>query len=129
MGFGNNARAALITRGLSEISRFGDYLGANQETFSGLAGSGDLVLTCTGEYSRNREVGIELAKGKPLETILKNLGHVAEGVYTATEVIRRIKNLKIEMPITSEVNNVIQLGKSPEAAVFDLLGRAIKPES
>ena len=91
MGFGNNARAALITRGLAEISRFGSYLGANQDTFSGLAGSGDLVLTCTGEYSRNREVGLQLAKGQPLKTILNNLGHVAEGVFTATEVIRRIE--------------------------------------
>jgi len=129
MGFGNNARAALITRGLAEISRFGRHLGANQETFSGLAGSGDLVLTCTGEYSRNREVGIQLAKGESLNTILKNLGHVAEGVYTATEVIRRIKNVKIEMPITFEVNNVIQNGKSPKNAVLDLLGRSIKPEN
>ena len=129
LGFGNNARAALITRGLAEISRFGDYLGANQETFRGLAGSGDLVLTCTGEYSRNREVGLQLAKGKPLEEILKNLGHVAEGVYTATELMSRIKNLKIEMPITSEVNKVIELGKSPKDAVLDLLGRSIKPES
>jgi glycerol-3-phosphate dehydrogenase (NAD(P)+) len=128
MGFGNNARAALITRGLAEISRFGAHLGANQETFSGLAGSGDLVLTCTGEYSRNREVGIQLAKGQPLKAILKNLGHVAEGVFTATEVIRRIDNTEIEMPITSEVNNVIQLGKSPKEAVLDLLGRSIKPE-
>ena len=128
MGFGNNARAALITRGLAEISRFGSYLGANQDTFSGLAGSGDLVLTCTGEYSRNREVGIQLAKGQPLKAILKNLGHVAEGVYTATEVIRRIDKTEIEMPITLEVNNVIQLGKSPKAAVFDLLGRSIKSE-
>ena len=128
MGFGNNARAALITRGLAEISRFGSYLGANQDTFSGLAGSGDLVLTCTGEYSRNREVGIQLAKGQPLKAILKNLGHVAEGVYTATEVIRRIDKTEIEMPITYEVNNVIRLGKSPKAAVFDLLGRSIKSE-
>ena len=129
MGFGNNARAALITRGLAEISRFGSYLGANQDAFSGLAGLGDLVLTCTGEYSRNREVGIQLAKGKSLKAILKNLGHVAEGVFTATEVIRRIENTEIEMPITSEVNNVIQLGKSPKDAVLDLLGRSIKPEN
>jgi len=129
MGFGNNARAALITRGLAEISRFGSHLGANQETFSGLAGSGDLVLTCTGEYSRNREVGIQLAKGQPLNAILKNLGYVAEGVFTATEVIRRIENTEIEMPITSEVNNVIELGKSPKDAVLDLLDRSIKPEN
>ena len=129
MGFGNNARAALITRGLAEISRFGSFLGANLDTFSGLAGSGDLVLTCTGEYSRNREVGIQLAKGEALKTILENLGHVAEGVYTATEVIRRIDNTGIEMPITLEVNNVIKLGKSPKEAVLDLLGRSIKSEN
>ena len=91
--------------------------------------AGDLVLTCTGEYSRNREVGIQLAKGKSLSTILKNLGHVAEGVYTATEVMRRIENVKIEMPITYEVNNVIQNDKSPKNAVLDLLGRSIKPEN
>ncbi len=129
MGFGNNARAALITRGLAEISRFGSYLGANQDTFSGLAGSGDLVLTCTGEYSRNREVGIQLANGQPLTTILKNLGHVAEGVFTATEVMRRIDKIEIDMPITSEVNNVIQQGKLPRDAVLHLLERSIKPEN
>ena len=129
MGFGNNARAALITRGLTEISRFGVALGAKPETFNGLAGAGDLVLTCTGEYSRNREVGIRLAKGQHLKEILNGLGHVAEGVFTAAEVIGRSKQLGIEMPITQEVNNVIHNGKSPREAVLDLLGRSIKQEN
>jgi glycerol-3-phosphate dehydrogenase (NAD(P)+) len=129
MGFGNNARAALITRGLAEISRFGVALGAKPETFNGLAGAGDLVLTCTGEYSRNREVGVRLAKGQPLEEILTGLGHVAEGVFTAAEVIGRSKQLGIDMPITQEVNAVIHNGKSPREAVLDLLGRAIKSEN
>jgi glycerol-3-phosphate dehydrogenase (NAD(P)+) len=128
MGFGNNARAALITRGLTEISRFGQAIGANSDTFSGLAVAGDLVLTCTGEYSRNREVGIRLAQGKKTSDILKGLGHVAEGVFTAKEVIKRGINLNIEMPITQEVSNVIHNTKSPKEAFEDLLGRALKPE-
>jgi glycerol-3-phosphate dehydrogenase (NAD(P)+) len=129
MGFGNNARAALITRGLAEISRFGVALGAKPETFNGLAGAGDLVLTCTGEYSRNREVGMRLAKGQALEEILTGLGHVAEGVFTAAEVVGRSKKLEIEMPITQEVYAVIHKGKSPREAVLDLLDRAIKQEN
>jgi glycerol-3-phosphate dehydrogenase (NAD(P)+) len=129
MGFGNNARAALITRGLTEISRFGVALGAKQETFNGLAGAGDLVLTCTGEYSRNREVGIRLAKGQDLEEILTGLGHVAEGVFTAAEVVGRSKKLGIEMPITQEVFAVIHKKKSPREAVLDLLDRSIKQEN
>ena len=129
MGFGNNARAALITRGLTEISRFGVALGAKQETFNGLAGAGDLVLTCTGEYSRNREVGIRLAKGQDLEEILTGLGHVAEGVFTAAEVVGRSKKLCIEMPITQEVFAVIHKRKSPREAVLDLLDRSIKQEN
>ena len=129
MGFGNNARAALITRGLTEISRFGVALGAKQETFNGLAGAGDLVLTCTGEYSRNREVGIRLAKGQDLKEILTGLGHVAEGVFTAAEVVGRSKKLGIEMPITQEVFAVIHKKKSPREAVLDLLDRSIKQEN
>ncbi len=128
MGFGNNARAALITRGLAEISRFGVALGAQQDTFNGLAGVGDLVLTCTGEYSRNREVGMRLAKGQALEEILTGLGHVAEGVFTAAEVMGRSELLGIEMPITKEVYSVIHNRKSPREAVLDLLNRSIKPE-
>jgi len=128
MGFGNNARAAMITRGLAEITRFGAALGAKNETFMGLAGAGDLILTCTGQYSRNREVGLQLASGKVLEDILQGLGHVAEGVNTAREVMRRADNMKIDMPITFEVNQALTHGKSARDAVMDLLGREQKPE-
>jgi glycerol-3-phosphate dehydrogenase (NAD(P)+) len=128
MGFGNNARAAMITRGLTEITRFGMALGAKAETFMGLAGAGDLILTCTGQYSRNREVGLQLASGKSLEDILKGLGHVAEGVNTAREVMRRADQMGIDMPITYEVNQALTHGKSAREAVMDLLGREQKPE-
>ena len=128
MGFGNNARAALITRGLSEIKKFGLELGAMPETFSGLSGMGDLVLTCTGEYSRNREVGLRLAKGEPLQSILDGLGHVAEGVYTAREVTNRSKLIDIDMPITQQVNNVLFEKKSAKDAVLELIERPIKQE-
>jgi glycerol-3-phosphate dehydrogenase (NAD(P)+) len=128
MGFGNNARAAMITRGLAEITRFGMALGAKAETFMGLAGVGDLVLTCTGQYSRNREVGLQLASGKALEDVLKGLGHVAEGVNTAREVMRRADSLGVDMPITYEVNQALSHGKSAKDAVMDLLGRAQKAD-
>lgn len=128
MGFGNNARAALITRGLAEITRFGVALGAKTETFMGLAGVGDLILTCTGQYSRNREVGLQLASGKPLEEILQGLGHVAEGVNTAREVMRRAETIGVDMPITREVNLALTHGKSARDAVMDLLGREQKSE-
>ena len=128
MGFGNNARAALITRGLAEITRFGVALGAKTETFMGLAGAGDLILTCTGQYSRNREVGLQLASGKALEDVLKGLGHVAEGVNTAREVMRRANSMGIDMPITFEVNQALTHGKSAREAVMDLLGREQKSE-
>jgi glycerol-3-phosphate dehydrogenase (NAD(P)+) len=129
MGFGNNARAALITRGLAEITRFGVALGAKTETFMGLAGAGDLILTCTGQYSRNREVGLQLASGKDLADILQGLGHVAEGVNTAREVMRRADSMGIEMPITREVNLALTHGKSARDAVMDLLGREQKAET
>jgi len=128
MDFGNNARAAMITRGLAEMTRFGVALGGQKETFMGLAGAGDLILTCTGQYSRNREVGIQLAAGKPLESILQSLGHVAEGVNTTREVIRRAELLGVDMPITSEVNQVLSYGKSPRQAVEHLLSREQKSE-
>lgn len=128
MGFGNNARAAMITRGLAEITRFGVALGAKTETFMGLAGAGDLILTCTGQYSRNREVGLQLASGKSLEDILQGLGHVAEGVNTAREVMRRADTMGIDMPITFEVNQALTHGKSARDAVMDLLGRNQKAE-
>ncbi len=128
MGFGNNARAAMITRGLAEITRFGVALGAKPETFMGLAGAGDLILTCTGQYSRNREVGLQLASGKALEDVLNGLGHVAEGVNTAKEVMRRAEKIDVDMPITYEVNQALSSSKSAKQAVMDLLGREQKPE-
>lgn len=128
MGFGNNARAAMITRGLTEMTRFGVALGAKTETFMGLAGVGDLILTCTGQYSRNREVGLQLASGKNLTDVLSGLGHVAEGVNTAREVMRRAASIGVEMPITYEVNEVLSHGKRAQDAVMDLLGRDQKPE-
>lgn len=128
MGFGNNARAAMITRGLAEMTRFGVALGASPETFMGLAGAGDLILTCTGQYSRNREVGLQLASGKSLADILQGLGHVAEGVNTAREVMRRAEKIGVDMPITFEVNQALSNGKSAKDAVTDLLGREQKPE-
>jgi glycerol-3-phosphate dehydrogenase (NAD(P)+) len=128
MGFGNNARAAMITRGLAEITRFGVALGAKVDTFMGLAGAGDLILTCTGQYSRNREVGLQLASGKSLTEILQGLGHVAEGVNTSREVMRRADSLGIDMPITYEVNQALTHGKSAKEAVLDLLGREQRQE-
>lgn len=129
MQFGSNARAALITRGLAEMTRFGMALGGQKETFMGLTGAGDLILTCTGEYSRNREVGLRLARGQTLEQILQELGHVAEGVHTAREVHKRAAELGVEMPITCEVNRVLSHGQSPRTAVENLLRREQKPES
>ncbi|MDI1300119.1 NAD(P)H-dependent glycerol-3-phosphate dehydrogenase [Methylotenera sp.] len=129
MGFGNNARAAMITRGLAEMTRFGVALGASTETFMGLAGAGDLILTCTGQYSRNREVGLQLASGKSLADILQGLGHVAEGVNTAREVMRRANTIGVDMPITYEVNQALSNGKSAKDAVTDLLGRGQKQEA
>jgi len=129
MGFGNNARAAMITRGLAEITRFGLALGAKAETFMGLAGAGDLILTCTGQYSRNREVGLQLASGKSLADILSGLGHVAEGVNTTAEVMRRASGMHVDMPITFEVNQALSQGKSAKEAVMDLLGRNQRAEA
>jgi glycerol-3-phosphate dehydrogenase (NAD(P)+) len=128
MGFGNNARAALITRGLAEITRFGLALGGRLETFMGLAGAGDLVLTCTGDASRNRTVGLRLATGETLEQIVSSLGHVAEGVPTTREVHDLAQKMGVDMPITNEVNRVLSEGLSPRVAVENLLSREQKAE-
>lgn len=128
MGFGLNARAALITRGLAEISRLGVALGARQETFMGLAGMGDLILTCTGDLSRNRRVGLALAEGKRLDQILQELGHVAEGVSTARAVCQLADRNGIEMPICAAVNAVLHEGFDARSAVEDLLARDPRTE-
>jgi glycerol-3-phosphate dehydrogenase (NAD(P)+) len=128
LGLGLNARAALLTRGLAEIVRFGVALGARRDTFTGLAGLGDLILTCTGDLSRNRRVGLALASGKPLETIARELGHVAEGVPTAHEVARRAAALGLEMPITAAVCAVLDGRIAPREAVDMLMNRDAKNE-
>ena len=117
MGFGLNARAALITRGLAEITRLGMALGGRRDTFMGLAGLGDLVLTCTGDLSRNRRVGLLLAEGKTLPDILQALGHVAEGVSTTREVAALSAQLGVDMPITRAVDGVLAGSLSARDAV------------
>jgi glycerol-3-phosphate dehydrogenase (NAD(P)+) len=128
MGLGPNARAALITRGLAEMTRLGLALGARAETFMGLSGLGDLVLTATGELSRNRKVGLKLAAGQPLPRVLAELGHVAEGVYSAPVVLRRAQSLSVEMPITQAVVHVLDGSLTPRAALEALMARDARAE-
>ena len=128
LGLGLNARAALMTRGLAEITRFGVALGGKRESFMGLAGLGDLILTCTGDLSRNRRVGLALASGRPLETIQRELGHVAEGVMTAREVHRRATELGVDMPITEAVCAVLDGRIKAQETVERLMGRDTKAE-
>jgi glycerol-3-phosphate dehydrogenase (NAD(P)+) len=128
LGLGQNARAALITRGLSEIARLGVAKGGRAATVAGLAGLGDLVLTCTGEMSRNRTVGFELGRGKPLGDVLASLGHVAEGVTTARSADGMARALGVDLPICSEVFQVLYAGKRPVDAVDDLLRRPLGRE-
>lgn len=129
LGLGHNARAALITRGLFEIARLGVALGGKPQTFMGLAGMGDLILTCTGDLSRNRRVGLALAAGKTLEQTLAELGHVAEGVSTAREVAGLADKLGIEMPITQAVDAILHRNEPAASAVEKLLSRDPKMES
>ena len=128
LGFGESARAALVTRGLAEITRLGTRLGGRPETFMGLSGVGDLILTCTGSLSRNRQVGLRLARGQALPDILRELGHVAEGVHSAREVRVLARSVSIEMPIASAVCGVLYEGLAPLEAVDQLLSRDPKPE-
>ena len=128
LAFGHNARAALITRGLAEMSRLAAALGGRPSTMMGLAGLGDLVLTCTGDLSRNRKVGLLLAQNKPLNVILAELGHVAEGVPAAREVLQLAERLGVDMPISAAVCNMLFHHQSPLDAVEGLLGRSPKSE-
>ena len=123
LGLGQNARAALITRGLAELARLGVALGGRAETVMGLTGAGDLILTATGDLSRNRRVGLELARGKPLAAIIAELGHVAEGARSAHATLARAKDSGVEMPITSAVDAVLAGRLSPPQAVEMLLSR------
>ena len=128
MALGLNARAALITRGLAEMTRLGLALGARAETFMGLSGLGDLVLTTTGDLSRNRQVGLRLAAGLALPQILAELGHVAEGVLSAPTVLQRARSLGVAMPITEAVVGVLQGRVTPAEALAALMGREARPE-
>ncbi len=123
MGLGLNARAALITRGLAEMTRLGIALGARSETFMGLSGLGDLVLTATGDLSRNRSIGQQLAQGQTLQQAIDSLGHVAEGVYSARTVVQRAHSLGVEMPIAQHVVALLDGVIRPEQAVAALMGR------
>jgi glycerol-3-phosphate dehydrogenase (NAD(P)+) len=126
---GLNARAALITRGLAEMTRLGVALGARGETFMGLSGLGDLVLTATGDLSRNRQVGLLLARGLALPTILLQLGHVAEGVLCADTVLRRARSLDVAMPITQAVVQVLEGQTTPAQALAQLMSRDARAEA
>ena len=129
LGLGLNARAALITRGLAEMTRLGLALGAKPETFTGLSGLGDLVLTATGDLSRNRKVGLALAQGKTLAEAVAALGHVSEGVYCARTVVQRAQGLGIEMPISQAVVALLGGHITPAQAVAKLMGREATTEA
>jgi glycerol-3-phosphate dehydrogenase (NAD(P)+) len=128
LGFGHNARAALITRGLVEMNRLGRAMGAQAATFSGLAGMGDLVLTCTGDLSRNRTVGIKLGQGQRLAAILAEMRMVAEGVKTAESVYQLSRKLGVEMPIVEKTYQILHEDKPARQAVTELMARELKAE-
>jgi glycerol-3-phosphate dehydrogenase (NAD(P)+) len=127
-GFGSNSMAGLVTRGLAEMTRLGVALGARQETYAGLAGIGDLVLTCTGKLSRNRFVGTELGKGKILDEIIDGMQMIAEGITTTLSVCQLAQREKVEMPICEQVYSVLYQGKDPKEAFRELMSRELKDE-
>jgi glycerol-3-phosphate dehydrogenase (NAD(P)+) len=129
LGYGSNTAAALITRGLAEVKRLCVAAGGKAETLSGLAGLGDLVLTSTGMLSRNRALGVELGKGRKLQDILEGTRSVAEGVKTTRSTVTLAQRLKVEMPITEQMNEVLYAGKSPLEAIQVLMERELKSES
>lgn len=128
LAYGHNARAALVTRGLAEISRLGMALGGERITFMGLAGLGDLVLTCTGDLSRNRTVGLRLGRGETLEAILADMDQVAEGVRTSRSVRELAARVGVEMPIAEQIHAVLHEDKPPQVVVEELMTREFKPE-
>ncbi len=127
-GFGDNTKAALITRALVEITRMGVHLGAQKETFAGLSGMGDLIVTCMSRHSRNRHVGEQIGKGSTLEEVLAEMTMVAEGVKTTKSVKQLIDRYQVEMPISEQVYQVLFQNKSPHQAVYDLMTRDPKEE-
>ena len=128
LGFGDNTRAALITRGLSEITRLGCALGARTDTFAGLSGMGDLIATCTSRWSRNRAVGERLGRGESIDKIINSMQQVAEGITTCGIARTLAREYGISVPITEEVYALIHDGKNPQQAVQALLGRNARPE-
>jgi len=128
MDLGSNARAALITRGLAEVARLAAAVGADPRTVSGLSGMGDLVLTCTGDLSRNRTVGLRLGRGESLEAIIRSMDEVAEGVHNTRSVQELARRAGVEMPIVEQMYEVIERGKDPKSAVLDLMARRARPE-
>ena len=129
LGFGYNSRAALITRGLAEMTRLGIALGGSAPTFAGLSGMGDLVLTCTGDLSRNRSVGIELGKGKKLAEIMAGMNMVAEGVKTTLSAYQLAQRLGVDTPIIEQMYQILYEDKDPRQAVVDLMLRDLRPET
>ncbi len=129
LGFGDNTKAALMTRGIAEITRLGTALGAQPETFMGLSGIGDLMVTCMSQHSRNRGVGERLGKGETLEDIMGSMKMVAEGVWNCQAATELAAGLGIDVPIAREVNAVVHAGKDPKQAMMDLMSRAPKPEA
>ena len=128
IGLGDNAKAALMTRGLAEMSRLGEKLGARKSTFAGLSGMGDLIVTCMSKFSRNRAVGELLGKGKTLKKIMQNMDMVAEGIPTTKSVYVLSKKLKVDMPIVNEVYAILFKDKSAKTAVINLMSRSVKSE-
>jgi len=128
LGFGHSSRAALITRGLAEMTRLGVKMGADARTFSGLAGLGDLVLTCTGDLSRNRSLGLELGKGRSLAAVLGEMRTVAEGFRTTQALWELARKQQVEMPITEKVHEILYEGKTPREAVAELMSRQPRSE-
>ena len=129
MHLGDNARAALITRGLAEMMRLGEAMGGRSETLMGLAGAGDLVLTCTGDESRNRRLGLALGRGRDLEEAVAEIGQVVEGIGASTEVIRLAQRHEVSMPISEQVHGLLKRGWDPEECVRRLLAREPKAEN
>jgi glycerol-3-phosphate dehydrogenase (NAD(P)+) len=129
LGFGANARAALITRGLAELTRLGAVLGGKTETFMGLAGMGDLILTCTDDQSRNRRLGLGIGQGKDIQEVIREIGQEVEGYQTTRELYHRAKELGVSMPITDQVYAVLYEGQDPRQAVKQLLERQPKAEA
>jgi glycerol-3-phosphate dehydrogenase (NAD(P)+) len=128
LGLGNNSIAALITRGLAEITRLAVAMGGQPRTLSGLAGLGDLVLTCTGELSRNRSVGIQLGQGRKLAEIVSGMTMIAEGVETTSAAVDLARKFTVDMPITEQMDSILRGGRSPREAIRELMERTLKNE-